>query len=100
MEASSRSWALAPHAQDCRANLVELPETDKTSVTLRIAIARMNAPARASKLQTSNCENHPLGIFSTVFGFQREKQSKPGDMPLACAAKHCAHLRDSAGIPR
>src|SRR4029453_13494877 len=99
MEASSRSSAIAPRAQDCRANLFELPETDKTSVTLRIAIARRNAPARASQLQISNRESHLLGIFSTVFGSQREKQSMPGDMPLTCAAKHFARLRDSAGIP-
>src|SRR6266496_1249410 len=87
-----RSWAIAPRAQDCPAAPFELPEIDKTCVTLRIAIARRNALARVSQLKTSNCENHPLGIFSTVFGFQCERQSMPGDMPLTCAAKHCARL--------
>src|SRR5207247_9288619 len=100
MEASSRSWAIALHAQDCPAARFELPEIYKTCVTPRIATARRNAPGRVSQLQTSNCENHPLGIFSTVFGFQREKPSMPDDMPLTCAAKHCARLCDSAGSHR
>src|SRR5205823_14541931 len=92
LAASSRSWAIAPHAQDCPAATFELPEIDKTCATLRIVLARRNAPSRVSQLQTSSCENHPLGIFSTVFGFQREKPSMPDDMPLTCAAKHCARL--------
>src|SRR6266513_935293 len=100
MEASSRSSAIAPRAQDYRAAPFELPGTDKTCATLRIAIAHRNEPARVSQLQTSNCENRPLGIFSTVFGFQREKQSTHGDMPLTCAAKHFARLQGSAGIPQ
>src|SRR5262249_33302505 len=100
MEASSRSLAVAPRAQDLPATLFGLTETDKTCATRRIATARKNAPAHVSKLQTSNSENHLLCIFSTVFGFQREKQSKPGDTPLTSAAKRFARLPDSGGIPQ
>src|SRR5213078_441647 len=100
MEASSRSWAIAPRAQDCPAAPFELPEIDKTCVTPRIATARRNAPGRVSQLQTCNCENHHLAIFPTLFGSQHEKPSMPDDMPLTCAAKHCARLSDSAGSPR
>src|SRR5207247_10360614 len=98
MEASSRSWAIAPRAQDCPAAPFELPEIDKTCVTPRIATARRNAPGRVSQLQTSNCEHHPLGIFSTVFGFQREQPSLPDAMHLTCAATHRARLCDRAVI--
>src|SRR5207248_7005307 len=78
---SSRSWAIAPRAQDCPAAPFELPEIDKTCVTPRIATARRNAPGRVSQLQTSNCENHPLGIFSTVFGFRSEEHTSELQSP-------------------
>src|SRR5437660_6201949 len=100
MEASFRVSAVALHAQDLRAVLFGLPETGRTYVALKIAIARRNAPARALQLQISNRENRLPCIFSTAFGFQHEKPSTPGDMPLTCEAKRFAHLRDTSGTPQ
>src|SRR5215469_14789805 len=100
MEASSRSSAVALRAQDCRATPFETPETDKTFATRKIAVARKNALARASRLQTSNRESRLLCIFSTMSGFHCENQPKPADRPLSYAAKHFARLRDNGGIPR
>src|SRR6266542_3221935 len=100
MKASSQFFAIAPRAPNSLATFFDLPETDKTCVTLRIAIARRNEPVRASQLKTGNRENRLPDIFSTVFGFQREKQSTHGDMPLTCAVKHFARLQGSAGIPQ
>src|SRR3954449_9688963 len=70
--AFSPSLAVVLPGQDYVAAVSERRETDRKSVALRIAVARTNAPVRVSSLQTGNCENRRLRIFSTMFCFLRE----------------------------